>query len=322
MRLLDQINLAQSFVVDNARLRSTFRVKTAADFRDAIRVTPQRYILDDTATKLCAELAVRDAQFLYKSFDILRAPAERLWIEWRERPRFEALRPLPVDLPDPSVIPNEARAGVLIEAGADGRSGRVWIFTGYKDSADLCPLYLEFSTEASLPPPRRDAYLSKFSVAVPKIPSLKPLMDHCLFSMEPSWSDYCRKASGRYDINRDIEALAGKIWLDWPFIAAFLLLYQARSVLEARPSNLADLNRARAKRGKIDLLEHVEMVASLRPGCAGAPAAAAATPRGKRLHHVRGHLVRRGDKLFWRSPHLRGDRALGVVATRTVRVTA
>lgn len=28
--------------------------------------------------------------------------------------------------------------------------------------------------------------------------------------------------------------------------------------------------------------------------------------RSSRLHYVRGHLVRRGDAIFWRRPHLRG----------------
>jgi len=324
MRLIDQINMADDFVIDNARLGGSFRVKTAADFRDAIRLTPQRYILDDTATKLCTELAVLDPELLYKSFDILRLPAERLWIEWRERPRFEALRLLPVDLPDPSVIPNESRAGVLIEANADGRSGLAWLFTGYKESADFCPLYLNFSTETSLSAPRREANLSTFSISIPKLPNLKPVLDHCLVNVERSWSDYCRNASASVEeANRYIQTMAGKIWLDWPFVAAFLLLYQARSVFQARPSKLADLNRARAKRGKIDLLEHVEMVASLGVGVAQGPGRGPAMVQaGKRLHHVRGHLVRRGDKLHWRSPHLRGDRALGVVASRTVRVKA
>lgn len=323
MRLLDQIISADYFVVDNARLGRSFRVKTAADFRDALRVTPQRYILDDTATKLCAELAVLDAELIYKSFDILRLPAERLWIEWRERPRFEALKPLPIAVPDPSVIPHDSRAGVLIEAHSDWRSGLAWIFTSYQKSADLCPLYLQFSTHTSLPPPRREAQLSTFSICNPVLPNLKPVLDHCLVSMEPSWSNYIRKASGDDQANRYIQTLAGKIWFDWPFIAAFLLLYQARSVFQARPSNLADLNRARAKRGKIDLLEHVEMVASLGRGAAEASGRGPPTLQGgKRLHHVRGHLVRRGDKLHWRSPHLRGDRGLGVIASRTVRVKA
>jgi hypothetical protein len=43
--------------------------------------------------------------------------------------------------------------------------------------------------------------------------------------------------------------------------------------------------------------------------------------RGRRLHHVRGHLVRRGNKIFWRIPHLRGSARAGSIRTRTVTWT-
>ena len=37
-----------------------------------------------------------------------------------------------------------------------------------------------------------------------------------------------------------------------------------------------------------------------------------------RLHHVRGHLVRREQRVFWRVPHLRGSASRGAVRSRTV----
>ena len=40
--------------------------------------------------------------------------------------------------------------------------------------------------------------------------------------------------------------------------------------------------------------------------------------RASRLHHVRGHLVRRGGKIFWRVPHIRGSARSGVIRQRTV----
>jgi len=323
MRLIDQINAAKDFVIDNAG-GDYFRVKTAADFRQAIRATPQRYILDDSATKLCADLAVLDTELLYKSFDILRLPAERFWIEWREQPRLEALKSAQVDLSSSAAVANESRGGLLIEANADGRSGLAWMFASSKERADFVPLYLQFSTEGLAPPPRRDGFLSAFSVSNPVVPNLRPVLNHCLLNVESSWSDYYRKSTkGLDEANRYIELLAEKIWLNWPFIAAFSLLHQTRSVFRARPSDLAQLNSARAKRGKINLLEHVEIVASLGARDLGTSASMATRGQGgKRLHHVRGHLVRRGDNLHWRSPHLRGDGALGVIATRTVRVKA
>jgi hypothetical protein len=36
---------------------------------------------------------------------------------------------------------------------------------------------------------------------------------------------------------------------------------------------------------------------------------------------VRGHIVRRGDKVFWRLSHLRGSVRFGVVRSRTVQLS-
>jgi hypothetical protein len=36
---------------------------------------------------------------------------------------------------------------------------------------------------------------------------------------------------------------------------------------------------------------------------------------------VRGHLVRRGNQLFWRIPHLRGSARSGIIRARTVTWT-
>ena len=123
----------------------------------------------------------------------------------------------------------------------------------------------------------------------------------------------------------EIASLAAKIVFDWPMIATFALLYPLPKPFSERRSDLAKLNVVRERKGQSVLLEHVEVTASLDSrtdvGPVGAGSGASGTG-GKRLHHVRGHLVRRGDRVFWRSPHLRGKPELGEVKTRTVRVTA
>src|SRR5258708_11567691 len=82
---------------------------------------------------------------------------------------------------------------------------------------------------------------------------------------------------------------------------------------------LERLNRARAKSGKAALLEQIEVFAALLPEFqSNGSNGSGASRRSPRLHHVRGHLVRRGCKLFWRVPHLRGSARAGSVRTRTV----
>jgi hypothetical protein len=324
MRLVDQIGVEPPFTVENERLGETFRVRNAADFRLKLQATPQRFILDSAATAFCTDFFVQQAGLLGDSVDILRFPAHRFWIEWAERTRVETLAALrPGPFAQRAEVPTETRAGALVEINSDGRSGKAWLFTGGAFGAVLCPLYLDFNTQC---PPAVEAQpvLRQFKFANPALPELDGLSAWCTINVERSWYDYCRSATASdQHFNAEILRVASMLHFDWPMIAAFSLLYPLPRPFVRRPSDLGKLNRARDGKGKPALLDHVEISASL--------VARAESDRdgpgpgfgsGKRLHHVRGHLVRRGDRVFWRSPHLRGKPELGEIATRTVRVTA
>jgi hypothetical protein len=103
---------------------------------------------------------------------------------------------------------------------------------------------------------------------------------------------------------------------------ALFLLLAAKGGAQQRVVNLDRLNRIRRHAGKTELLEHVEVITSLLALCNGNRTHIDAGTRvGRRLHHVRGHLARRGYNVFWRSPHLRGNPRLGVVRSRTVKLS-
>ncbi len=143
------------------------------------------------------------------------------------------------------------------------------------------------------------------------------------FRYERTWAEYYAKAALTPE-QRDAVArhALGTIAIEIPVILAFFLLLATRPGLPRRPLMLERLNRARARSGKAPLLAHMEVFAPLLPEYTPAGGEAAAGPRRpRRLHHVRGHLVRRGSQLFWRVPHLRGSCRAGVVRTRTVTWT-
>jgi hypothetical protein len=111
----------------------------------------------------------------------------------------------------------------------------------------------------------------------------------------------------------------GTVAVDVPMLLAFLLLLSTRSGLPQRVSVYKLLNRARRKSGKRVLLDHIEVRAPLLPEYVEQRRVETRDMRrGPRLHHVRGHLVRRGSQLFWRFPHLRGNARAGSVQTRAV----
>ena len=140
------------------------------------------------------------------------------------------------------------------------------------------------------------------------------------FRFERSWQDYYERAQLT---SAQATALAhhalGTIAIDIPVLLAFFLLLATRPGLPRRPLMLERLNKARARSGRATLLEQIEVSAPLLPEYkSGGSGGSETARRSRRLHHVRGHLVRRGSRLFWRVPHLRGSARAGSIRTRTV----
>jgi hypothetical protein len=325
MRLIDVVVNQQDFHIEHEALDKSFLVQTAANFKSKIKQTAHRFVLDAQATALCTDFSVVEARALAGSTDLLRLPADLFWIEWMDRARVESLSSHGPSFQGVDALATDARSGALVELIPGERRGIAWLFTGYGTDANLCPLYVEFDLDEPRATPEREPYLKRLTVSCMEIPDLDLINRHCVLTVEPSWFDYCKAATADADrFNQAISRLASQMMFDWPLIAAFTLLYQSPNVLDRKASNFAKLNVARTKRGKPQLLEHVEISTSLRNARRASSSEGrlgAATAAGKRLHHVRGHLVRRGDSIFWRSPHLRGNASLGIIKTRTVYVT-
>ncbi|HEX8783004.1 MAG TPA: hypothetical protein VF764_06525, partial [Steroidobacteraceae bacterium] len=161
-----------------------------------------------------------------------------------------------------------------------------------------------------------------FGVVIPVEPALDELLSHVCFRFDPAWANYYRAAgltqSQQLQVLREV---LGTVAFDMPMLLALFLLFAAKDGLQHRAADLERLNRARRRSGKRALLEHIEVRVPIVAGyqCPASPATNANRRRGPRLHHVRGHIARRGDKVFWRVPHLRGSARSGVVRSRTVQ---
>jgi hypothetical protein len=163
-----------------------------------------------------------------------------------------------------------------------------------------------------------------FGVAIPAEPALDELLSHVCFRLDPAWANYYRAAdlTDRQQLLVLREVL-GTMAFDMPMVMALFLLFAAKDGLQRRAADLQRLNRARHRSRKRALLEHIEVRAPIAVAyqCPASAAANANRRRGPRLHHVRGHIARRGDKVFWRLPHLRGSARFGVVRSRTVQLS-
>ena len=299
-------------------------LNNTADCAQHVAQCPVRYVLSDDLTGLCADLAYSKGARTVTCADLLHVPAKLLWVEWCNQPWQSALQRYGFPLVH-GACQWVGRRGALIRASPDGRRGLVrtfWTVATERDVlASSIEAYFDFDTLEGEEPEPPDQQESRAIKVYDGARAGDDVLGRCFrFRYERTWSDYygrARLSDARTDaISR--HAL-GTIAMDVPMLLAFFLLLATRSGLPQRAHMFQRLNRSRHKAGKQPLLDHIEVRAPLLPEYRdSARSDAQGARRGPRLHHVRGHLVRRGSQLFWRVPHLRGSVRSGVVRTRTV----
>ena len=329
MRLADRIAQCRTpFVVQNLTNAAVTRLSGAADFAADLAQCPIRYVLSDELTRLCTALAYSKGARNLACADLLRVPAERVWIEWCDAAWLSELQLYGFKPPGkPAGV--SGRRGVLIRASPDGRRGLLRTFwstgeTDYDLLASSMEAYFDLDTEEGEEPDPPD-HQDQPAICVSDTSNQDSdiLRRYFRFRYERSWAEYYRRAVLNAAQEQAIARHAlGTLAADIPVLLAFFLLLSTRTGLPQRTPELERLNRSRARAGKAALLEHIEVLSPvLRESQPAANGAALSLRRAPRLHHVRGHLVRRGAQLFWRVPHLRGNARAGAVHTRTVTWT-
>jgi hypothetical protein len=229
---------------------------------------------------------------------------------------------------DQRISSRGGRRGALLHASPDGRRGSVRTFwtdgLNGEALASSIEAYFDFDISSDEDPEPPDGDRAPPLRVVDGTHKGDDVLSRCFrFRYERSWREYYDRAP-----LSEIERLAldrhalGTIAIIIPVILAFLLLLGTRTGLPRRTESFERLNRTRAKAGKSPLLEHIEVCCPLMaPYHDREPRHSEVARRSPRLHHVRGHLVRRGNELFWRVPHLRGNARAGAVRARTVTWT-
>jgi hypothetical protein len=305
------------------------RLIGAADFSSAVLACPTRYSLSDDLVGLCTALAYSKGARTLACADLLHVPAERLWIEWCKAPWFNELQRYGFRS-SAECTKATGRRGAFIQSSPQGRRGLIKTFWANGDNeldvtASSMEAYFDFDTEDGVDPVAPDGQ-NRLAISVfDRDAGNADILRRCLrFRYERSWQAYYEQAQLSSAQHHSIARQAlGTIAVDIPVIFAFLLLLATRQGLPRRPLMLERLNQTRMKAGKAPLLDHIEVSSPLLPEYrpSGGESLPGHLRRGPRLHHVRGHLVRRGSQLFWRVPHLRGNARSGIVRTRTVTWT-
>jgi hypothetical protein len=324
MRLLDLIAQGRSARVhaDDGR-----ELPGANRFSEAIRNCPLRYVLSDELSRCATQLAYAEGDRLSACLDLIHAPAHSLWVEWADAPWREALQAIPA-LEAKNGVPSRHN-GALVTAASNCRSGQIRTFWSTLDErAYVSPVVTTFDFDR--PPPALATGDSAAAIwrgetvlHMDGEPAIEELLVHLRFHLDDEWaayySDRCCTEEGRAMLLR---RCLGACAFDAPMLMAFFLLLGARDLLPRQEISRGRINRARRRVGKPPLLEHIEVSAPIdKVSPRGLAPTSPSTRLSPRLHHVRGHIVRRGAAVFWRSPHVRGSARLGQVRSRTVVMT-
>ena len=327
MNLLDSVAQYHTpFVVRDRSSGKLTALNNTADCAGLVARCPLRFVLSDDLTRLCADLAYSKGARTVACADLLHVPAERLWVEWCNAPWRNALQEygFPLIAAGAQWV---GRRGAWVRATADGRRGLVrtfWSVSAADVLTSSVEAYFDFDTAIGEEPQPLDG---KRGLARRVFDGERPdddVLGRCFrFRYEQSWWEYYRSAGLSSELAFALwRDAVGTIAMDIPMLLAFLLLLASRNGLPQRPQAFERLNFHRRRSGKAPLLEHIEVTAPILPEYRdyrrGVPAPGRRSPR---LHHVRGHLVRRGSQIFWRVPHLRGGARAGVVRSRTVTWT-
>jgi len=328
MKLADRVaHCRAALTVQDPATGRVVELSGAASCAPLVSACPLRFVLSDDLTGLCTELALSRGARHLACADLLRVPAEVLWVEWCHAPWQGALERCGFSRLAVGAACG-GRRGVLVEAARDGRRGVIRTFWSeggesgaLASSMEAC---FDFDTEEGEEPAYRQGLPGAGIRVYDGARQNDDLLSRCFrFHYEQSWAAYYRSARlsplERAAVTRHV---LGTIALDIPVLLAFLLLLGSRSSLPRHPRSFAQLNCSRRESGKAPLLDHIDVSAPLLPEYLGSKRLNQHTDRrSPRLHHVRGHLVRRGSTLFWRVPHLRGSARSGCVRARTVTWT-
>ncbi len=289
MRLFDAVMSSPTHIKLVGNGRETV-LPGVGSCRERLRECHHRYVLDDAAARVVADEALGGSRVVADAVDILRMPGGSVWLEWRESPELYRNR-------DESAT--RRQVGLLIEADETLRRGQVTSFWKAGDApAMVSPGRIAFDLD--------DAPSSGVRIATSdRGHPVDELFSHASLTFDQEWLAYYT-AGGFGAASSLHEAILKQVAPDWPMAASFAMLMMASDVFDRRALSLEKLNRQREKAGKHRLSDMTEL--SLR-WSSGESERSDGMQRadGPRLHHVRGHLVRRRDQVFWRRPHLRGS---------------
>lgn len=269
------------------RAERIWSLPDSSNFALDLREANARYVLLEDVSRVCRSISDEWPDLLAPANPRLRAPMPSFWLEWTNSSCRQEV-------------------GALIKSDIDGRSGRLRLFWNTAAGAEVAQADVLFDLDNPITFNREGRFAFRLAEPPPTVSFLRP---HLALLFDECWEEYFRGSP------LGTEGLPGTAQICWQRLLpdvidtfAFFALLGTHVPFEKRPIERDRLNFARAKRGKPSLLDHVQLTIG-KPQIAtnSHEGAVSSGRRNPRLHAVRGHLVRRGDGVFWRVAHMRGN---------------
>jgi|GEM_PF-6521842 len=293
------------------------RAPQSSGLAAVMRDCQARYVVNEQLVRQCV-FAITD------QMDCLRAALHRdlrlsnalTWVEWCEPGSG-------LWAEDAGSARAKRRAGVLIHANDDTfRSGALksfWIGDNDHPQQSIATFHFDFDTPISDgPAPFR------FDRSAPHADDFEAFLRHTAFRVDRDVAaELQKRAPDQATYLQRVKDLYAASLTDLLIFCAFQLMLNMPKALDLAPSNRAALNKVRARRSLGPLLEYYEATLNLTPATTRTGHGEQTDDRrAPRMHWVRGHFVRRDDRVFWRRCHLRGDGDESAIAPRTTFVNA
>jgi hypothetical protein len=328
MRLLDLVAQCRDpcLIITSVRGAQPIKVTGPNDFAPQVKECPLRFVIADDLTRASAELAFADGDRLVSCLDLLRIPAPLLWVEWSDAVHQQVMSECGI-ISEPDSNASGRRVGILLRASPDGRSATGRTFWNAEAAEGECeprmsPLesYIDLDNRfepTAIPDEMLRGHYA--SLVRPGDAGVSALHERIRFRFDEKWLKYYEGAVDTHERQGIARASLAAVAHDIPLLLGFFLLLSAQGATRRMDVARGPLNRKRLERQRAPLLDHVEVHASLPEFVATHEEDGSdGSRRSPRLHRVRGHLVRREDRVFWRTSHLRGSAHQGVVRSRTV----
>jgi hypothetical protein len=151
MRLVDRVAQCRTPFIAVCNVTGTrTRLSGASDHAIEVATCPTRYVLSDDLTRLCAALAFSKGAQTLTCTDLIRIPAETLWVEWAHAPWSDELDRC--GFPAGELNDGCGRRGAILNSSRDGRRGyirAIWCMRDGEDEVFASPLEAKFDLDAA-----------------------------------------------------------------------------------------------------------------------------------------------------------------------------